>query len=239
MQRITEPDLETETETDAARLRAACERDLGDPARWFPPPGYPDSLALCIVDAIFSSGARHSMTEKVIGRYREHRRALGGDPDRDGAVELLGTFADVGGAQQWASQIGNRRPTSTAPDAPLRAAAVADAAEALVAMGISTADDLRSAAGAEQLEPVRTAWCGVPGQRSGVTWSNLLKLAGLPASAAGRLVVGYVTRELGPASPERVGDLIREVADLAGWDAGRLDHAIWRHEAGLRCQQAG
>lgn len=80
-------------------------------------------------------------------------------------------------------------------------------------------------------------WCA--GAALGVTWSNLLKLAGLPASAAGRLVVGYVTRELGPASPERVGDLIREVADLAGWDAGRLDHAIWRHEAGLRCQQAG
>lgn len=113
MQRITEPDLETETETDAARLRAACERDLGDPARWFPPPGYPDSLALCIVDAIFSSGARHSMTEKVIGRYREHRRALGGDPDRDGAVELLGTFATSGepsSGRRRSATAGRRRP---------------------------------------------------------------------------------------------------------------------------------
>ncbi|MBU8812217.1 heme peroxidase [Mycolicibacterium goodii] len=235
MEQLTDP----ESQTDTDRLRAACERDLGDPARWFPSPGYPDSLALCIIDAIFSTGARHSTTEKVIERYREHRRAHGGEPDRDGAVELLGTFDDVGGAQEWASQIGNRRPTSTAPNAPLRAAAVADAAEALVAMGISTADDLRSAGGAEQLEPVRGAWCAVPGQRSGVTWNNLLKLAGMSAASAGRLVVEYVARELGAISPEHVADLIREVADEAGWDAGRLDHAIWRHESGLQYQLAG
>ena len=234
MEQITGPD----TQSEIARLRAACERDLGDPACWFPPPGYPDSLALRIIDAIFSTGARHSMTEKVIRRYREHRRTRGGDPDRDGAVELVASFHDVGGAPRWAAQIGNRRPTSPAANAPLRAAAVLQAAEALVALGVSTTDHLR-AVGAEQLEPVGTAWCAVPGQRSGVTWNNLLKLAGMPAASAGRLVVGYVTRELGATSPERVADLIRAVAGEAGWDAGRLDHAIWRHESGLKHQLAG
>lgn len=37
MEQNTDP--ETETETDTGRLRAACERDLGDPAGWLPPPG--------------------------------------------------------------------------------------------------------------------------------------------------------------------------------------------------------
>lgn len=232
-------DSETETETGTEQLRAACERDLGDPAGWSPPPRYPDSLALCIIAAIFSTGARHSTTEKVIERYRAHRRAQGADPDRDGAVELLHTFADLGGAHEWAAQIGNRRPTSTAPHAPLRAAAVMEATETLVTLGIFTTTELRAAGGTDQLEPARTAWCALPGQRSGVTWNNLLKLAGMPATSAGRLVVEYVTRAVGVRSPECAADLVREVADEAGWDAGRLDHAIWRHESGLRAQPAG
>jgi hypothetical protein len=222
--------------SDLSRLRAACERDLGDPAEWPTPPGYPNSLALCIIDAIYSTGARHNTVEKVIDRYRQHRRAQGGDPDRDGAVELLRTVEEAGGPDPWASQIGNRRPTSPAPNAPLKSTAVAHAAKSLVTLGITTTTDLRDVSEAGRLEPARSAWCEIAGQRSGVTWNNLMKLAQLPAESAGRLVVAYVVRELGATSAERVAELVREVADAAGWDARRLDHAIWRFESG---QQPG
>lgn len=114
-----------------------------------------------------------------------------------------------------------------------------EVSETLVRQRILTTAELRAAGGADQLEPARTAWCAIPGQRSGVTWNNLLKLAGMPATSAGRLVVEYVTRAVGVRPPERVADLVREVADEAGWHAGQLDHAIWRHESGQRVQPAG
>jgi hypothetical protein len=49
-------------------LAAACERDLGNPALRFEPDGYPSSLALCIIDSIYSTGAHHSSVRKIVGR---------------------------------------------------------------------------------------------------------------------------------------------------------------------------
>ena len=66
-------------------LLAACERDLGNPDLWFKPDGYPESLALCIIDSIYSTGARYSSVLNVAKRYREYRLDQGGNPDTDGA----------------------------------------------------------------------------------------------------------------------------------------------------------
>lgn len=72
----------TEVDTNnVAALTAACEADLGDPALWFAPDGYPDSLALCIVDSIYSTGAHYSSVEKIIRKYRDYRTSQGGDAD--------------------------------------------------------------------------------------------------------------------------------------------------------------
>jgi hypothetical protein len=157
--------------TDVERLRAACGRDLGDPADWPGPFGYPDALALCIIDAIYVTGARHLTVEKVVERYRGHRAAQGGDADTDGAPELLANIEELGGPLQWAAAIGNRRPTSTAKGAPLRSAALIEVAQALVGLGIRTTADLRAVAeDGELCAQAGAAWCAVPGQRSGFTW---------------------------------------------------------------------
>ncbi len=58
--------------TEIEQLRMACERDLGDPTAWPEPTAYPNSLALCIIDAIYVTGARHLTVEKVVERYRGH-----------------------------------------------------------------------------------------------------------------------------------------------------------------------
>jgi hypothetical protein len=105
------PDLDTD---DLAALVTACNTDLGDPNLWFTPDGYPDSLALCIIDSIHSTGARYSSVVNVVGRYREYRTNQRGDPDTDGTDELANTISELGGADASASRIGNRRPTSTA-----------------------------------------------------------------------------------------------------------------------------
>lgn len=225
--------------TDIDLLRTACERDLGDPEQWLSSISYPNSLALCVIDAIYSTGARYVTVEKVVGRYRDHRTAQGGDADSDGLTELLATMRELGGPDPWASQIGNRRPTSSAANAPLKAQAIAEVAEALVALGIDTTHDLRAvAADDERRARARAAWCATPGQRSGLTWDYALKLAQIPGANAGPVVVGYVAREIGTVDSAGAAELIRRVAEAAGWNAIELDHAIWRFESGRPHQRA-
>ena len=211
------------------RLRAACERDLDDPATWPTPVGYPNSLALCIIDAIYVTGARHLTVDKIVERYRSYRAGQGGDADTDGAPELLANVEALGGPQQWAAGIGNRRPTSTRKDAPLRSVALTEAAQAFVALGICTTEDLRViAADPELAKEAKRVWCAVPGQRSGFTWRFLLMLAELPGTDP--TVVGYLAREAGVDDPDTTG-LLAAVADAAGWNADALRQAIWRFEA--------
>lgn len=218
--------------TDIERLRTSCERDLGDPAGWPEPTAYPKSLALCIIDAIYVTGARHLTVEKVVERYRSHRAGQGGDADTDGAAELLASVHSFGGPQPWASTIGNRRPTSTAKNAPLRAVALVQAAQALLELGIGTTADLRAAAGDdERCGRARAAWCAVPGQRSGFTWTYLVLLAQAPEAGIDAAVAGYVAREAGTDDPTA---LLRAVAECAGWDLATLHTAIWRFESGRR-----
>ncbi|MEX3645405.1 heme peroxidase [Mycolicibacterium porcinum] len=218
--------------TEIERLRAACERDLGDPAGWPESVGYPKSLALCIIDAIYVTGARHLTVENVVERYRSHRAGQGGDADTDGAIELLASVDEFGGPERWASEIGNLRPTSTAKNAPLRAVALVAAATALVELGVETAADLRAVAeDAERRGPARAAWCGVPGQRSGFTWTYLVLLAQLPEVRVDAAVAGYVAREAGSADAAAA---LRAAADCAGWDLAALHTALWRFESGRR-----
>lgn len=219
-------------------LLAACEKDLGNPDLWFKPDGYPESLALCIVDSIYSTGARYSSVLNVAKRYREYRLDQGGNPDTDGADELRATIDELGGSDPWATRIGNRRPTSTAKGAPLKAEAIRQIAIALPSLGIRSAADLRAAADAEVLKPVKAAWLSIPGQRSGITWNYALMLARIPGVKADRMVIRYVAEAIGkkddPPAQIEVSKLVKQVAELKGWDVIYLDHAIWRKQSGRR-----
>ncbi len=133
--------------TEVERLHAACERDLGDPlAGWPGSTAYPNALALCIIDAIYVTGARHLTVERIVERYRGHRAGQGATPTPTAPGSCWRASTASADPRQWASQIGNRRPTSTAKGAPLRSAALLAAAHALVELGIRTAEDLRTAA---------------------------------------------------------------------------------------------
>jgi hypothetical protein len=225
------------TSDDAAikALITACERDLGDPAQWSAPEGYPDSLALCIIDAIYSPGARYGQAAKVVERYRAYRAEQGGAADTDGVAELLATFDELLGAQAWATQMGNRRPVSTAKDAPLRATAIADVALELSALGLLSVADIRQADDAT-LVAAEQAWRSVSGQRSGLTWNYTLILAGVAGVKADQMVIRYVVKALDALKDEVTGStaarLVKEAAEVKGWDVSRLDHWIWLFESG-------
>lgn len=112
-------------ELDRVRmLVTACERDLGNPDLWFEPDGYPRSLALCIIDSIYSTGARYTSVRNVVERYRAYRAEQGGNADTDGIDDLRTTFEDLGGPmgdknrQPPAYLHGRERPAEIRSDQP-------------------------------------------------------------------------------------------------------------------------
>jgi hypothetical protein len=221
------------TDTQIRRLSRVCRERLGHPRQLSAPEGYPDGLALCVIDVLHSTGVNHAAVRKVVARYRAHRAAEGGNPETDGAVALLGTFHDLGSADAWAREIGNRDRLPGPADAPTRAETVEAAATALSDIEIYSAADLREVTTYPDLLPtVRAAWTGVAGQGSGVTWHHLLMLAGVPEVTPDRTIVRFVAGALGlaPATvdPEFAGEALnRAAADLAVTPTV-LDHAAWR-----------
>jgi hypothetical protein len=223
---------------NAAQLRAlvtACEQFRGSEA----PDGYPNSLALCVIDSIQSTGVKYPSVEMVVARYRAYRRDRRGDPNTDGIPELLATFTATGGTDGWASQIGNGHRTSTHAGAPLKAAAIRDVAEVLTAEGITTAAALRDAAGDEvRFTALRKAWCGVVGQRSGITWRYAGMLAGVPGVKPDRMICRFVADSLDlrrtSVGTEFAYGIVTAAAGELNMTATALDHAIWRFQRGLK-----
>jgi len=221
------------TETQIRRLARVSRDRLGNPRLLKAPDGYPDSLALCIIDAIQSPGVTYATVKKVVARYRAHRTAQGGDAEKDGAVALLGTFHDLGSAETWARAIGNDSRTSTEPDAPLKAVAIEAAATAISDIEVYSAADLREVALYPDLTvTVQAVWTGIAGQRSGVSWRYLLMLAGVPGVKPDRMIIRFVASALSlePAAvgPEFAVDAIEATAAALDVSPTDLDHAAWR-----------
>jgi hypothetical protein len=216
----------------ATQVAQRCIEQLPDRATWTFPGGYPRSSALCLVDAIQSMGVRYGSVEKVVRRYRDTRPGMAGT---DGLPELLATFEERGGVDAWAREIGTKHRTSTRAGAPLKAAAIHEAAASLLEAGVSTADDLRALDPAGLAE-VKTRWLRISGQRSGISWRYFLMLAGVPGVKADRMICRFVRAATGlpPASvtPQLAGRAVEGAADLLGVSPSALDHTIWRWQSG-------
>ena len=216
-------------------LVTACEQFRGSEA----PDGYPNSLALCVIDSIQSTGVRYPSVGKVVTRYRTYRRGRGGEPNTDGTPELLATFTETGGPDEWASEIGNGHRTSTRVGAPLKAAAIRDVAEVLTAEGVTTAANLRDVAGDEgRFAALRTQWCGVVGQRSGITWRYAGMLAGTPGVKPDRMICRFVADSLAlrrtSVGAEFAYGIVTAAAAELNMSSSALDHAIWRFQRGRK-----
>ncbi|WP_454299761.1 hypothetical protein [Salana multivorans] len=216
-----------EREVDA--LVRECAATLGPVEAWpAAPPGYPRSLALCILDSIYSTGSHYTSVRRVVQRYRDAYGEL------DGAAQLLERVELAGGARLWAREVlVNRKPASTRPGAPMKAEVVEQAACLLVGLGIDSVEDLRLQVRGRPLDnPVLEGWEELPSQSSGVTYNYLLILAGLPSVKADRMVTRFLARAVG--RPVKGGEAVRLVAATAGRlgvDIRRLDHVIWRAES--------
>lgn len=223
------------TSTELQSFVTACERFRGAQV----PKGYRDGLALCVVDSVQSTGVNYTSVGNVLDRYRAYRRGRGGDPNTDGMAELLASFDELGGPDGWAGRIGTRNRTSTHAGAPLKAAAIRDVARVLSGEGITTAAALRALVDdAARFDEVRRAWCGVVGQRSGITWRYAGMLAGVLGVKTDRMICRFVADSLGlrrtSVGTEFAYGIVTAAAGELGMSATALDHAIWRFQRGRK-----
>lgn len=219
------------TEAEIKTLVEYCETHLGDPTLWTTPEGYPNSLALCIIDSIYSTGSHYSSVVNVIERYKS------GGGERHGAKDLARSIQQAGGAREWATTIAkNLKPAHTRPGAPLKADIIEQAVALLAELGIDSVPDLVAAV-EEKLTDNRVyrGWKRLPSQSSGVTYSYLLILAGLPSVKPDRMIFRFLADALGEETEldvDRARELMTETAKAMNVDPRALDHIAWRAASG-------
>jgi|SRR5699024_7540076 len=221
----------TVTDAEINTLVEYCETHLGDPDLWTTPDGYPNSLALCIIDSIYSTGSHYSSVVNVIERYK----ASGGA--QDGAKALGRSIQNAGGAREWATSIAhNLKPAHTRPGSPLKADIIEQAVTLMEKLGIDTVPDLVSQVEAKPLDnDVIRGWKRLPSQSSGVTYNYLLILAGLPSVKPDRMILRFLANVLGEETDlagSRAVELITETAKTMNVDPRALDHIAWRAASG-------
>jgi hypothetical protein len=219
-------------------LRGFSEAALGPPDGWTVPAGYPDGLALCVIDAIWSLGAHYdNHVVPVVERYRDLSRAAGREPRTDTPRDLLATVQEQGGPSAFAEALANRQRTSTHPGAPRKAEVVAKAATMLSRLDVLTPGDLLASATVGGA--VKSEWRQLPGQRSsGVGWRYLLLLAGSQEVKADRMVCRYVSAalEVPAVGADDAEWLMTQAAADMKVELRMLDHAVWNYQ---RIRQRG
>ncbi|WP_020013347.1 hypothetical protein [Promicromonospora sukumoe] len=199
---------------------------LGSTSSWVEPDGYPDSLALCAIDSIYSLQSHYTATVRVLDRYRAYRREQDADPNKDGAPELLAAIQEADGPAAAADSLfGNR---AKAPGTKrLKSEALADAVARLAGIGVETTAHLRSAEASE----ARRAW-SVKGLGP-VSWDYLLMLAGAQGVKADTKVRQFVTTAVGEScivSKGRAERAVKAASERLGSTQRALDHAIWQYQ---------
>lgn len=199
---------------------------LGEPSLWAQPAGYPDSLALCAIDSVYSLRSHYTATISVLDRYRVYRRERGGDPNKDGAHELLAAIQQAGGPVAAADDL--FRNHANAPGTKrLKSESVAEAVGRLADIGVETTADLRSA----DTPGARRAW-RVKGLGS-VSWDYLLMLSGTQGVKADVMVRRFVTTAVGESglvSTDRAERAAKAAAARLGSTQRALDHANWQYQ---------
>jgi hypothetical protein len=218
---------------DVARLAASARALLGSAEAWSTPDGHA-SVGLALIDAVWSIGVRYQSVDNVIARYREARRAAGGDPEADRPADVRAFVEGCGGPEAFADLVRNRQRTSTR-NGILKADAVLREARILEDEGVAVVADV-AGAGEGRLEHLRARWSTVPGQGSGVSWHAFAMLVGVVDVKPDRMVRRYVAAALGRPRETAVGaeearELVMAAAARLSVSPRALDYAIWAHQS--------
>jgi hypothetical protein len=220
--------------TQFDRFLHASETLLPAPSSWPQLNTYPHSLAEGIIDAIWSERVRYSNVVEVVNRYRAYRQGQGADADQDGARELAQTF-DLG-LDGWMEQIGNHQRAYSRDRAPYKADVVYQAAQACIAAGLETADQLRDGyyQNSAQFQDLHRRWLELPSQHSGLTFERLLLSAGIETTPPDPWLEEFASNAAGAKlSSQDAIALVEAAAKLMDVTPFRLRNAIWQYQTKL------
>lgn len=235
-----------ENSNDIEKLTNRIKHELGhDSTRWIPVGDGYSSVALAILNSIYSTGKHFSGVLKVIDRYADLREKEGHDAWSDTSANLIEVIERWGGPEGFAVKTKNQWKTSSASQAPLKAYAAYEAAKVLQKHDINNRDDARAQFADRDVREnadVSQEWKAITSQRSGLTWHYFLMLMGIPGVKADRMIRRFVTESLGrdqSVSVSEASTLVEAVADELDISYSQLDHTIWRFTSGREFLIAG
>lgn len=214
-------------------------QELGDTSDWEKPDGYPNSLALCVIDSIWSIGIRYSTVIRVLHNYLDQRGFRGKDARfvcTDGTSEFLQWYRalnDGNSSPKFLSRRLKNRNLTSSRNGKLKAEAVVQAFELFESLGVENTTDLLS-----RSEEIESRWLSeIHGQSSGVSWKYLLMLCGQSGVKPDRMLLRFMARVgVNPksVSPEEfVHQIVKEIG-APHIDATAVDHRIWSIERQTR-----
>ncbi|MGC2976832.1 hypothetical protein ACPUD8_14125 [Brevibacterium sp. FAM 25378] len=196
------------------------------------PIGYPNSLALCILDALFTTGSHPTAIDNLLNRYIARHGSA------DGAKMLRYSIATAGGPEVWAREvIRNVKPAHSHPGAILRAEIVDRATRLMADHGIDTVEDLLGSVGDEpssgrHTNEVARDWRELPSQKSGISWNALLVLAGsahLEIDYRVNFLIAEVVRwSVSIRGDDAVLELIKATADYLDVEDRVVKQIVWQ-----------
>ncbi|WP_051246372.1 hypothetical protein [Nocardioides halotolerans] len=207
-------------------------------------------LSLCVLDAVFSIGARYSATTRTVWSYAHLQGlphvlepaaevAAGVYADTEEPVSSLRDAIARGGPDAFAAQVQNRQRTSPRGGVP-KAQATHDYAAALADCGVLRLADVPTLlTDPSRLAPLETQLSRVPGHGAhGVRMSYLWMLSGDDDHIKpDRMVLGWLHQVLGRAvAPPEATALLSDAAAELRVTPWQLDHAVWNHRRGVRAQ---
>ncbi len=225
---------------DVERLVLHLRKALGDLARPQPEGEYQySSLALCVVDAVYSIGVRYESTWRTVSDFARRqswevdRKKANREVEVTDLLRILRPYENRW--EQMAIEIFRNSQRTSRRSGILKAEAVYRFAQVLHSFGIETfSDALRLGLRDE----VKNAIASIPGQGSGISYSYFLILAGHPdAVKPDRMVSRFVADALGVPNlrQDHCEQLVRQACSVLRSDYPRLtpsllDHAIWEYQ---------
>ena len=203
-------------------------------------------LSLCVLDAVYSVGARYTAVVRVCHTYARHAGLeVATLPHRE-ANTVIGTEAEQSlaafaadihgvGVAGFAADVVHHRGRTSTRNGILKADAALQYAETLLAHDIRVLTDVTTLlADPARLDAVEEKLRAVPGNGAAdVRLGYLWMLAGDDDHVKpDRMVLRWLTHHLQrPIDPAQARDLIAATAQRTGHTPWELDHAIWRRQS--------
>lgn len=190
--------------------------------------GYP-YLALCVIDAIFSIGARYTQTLNTVNRFRSYI----GDPSSYSIQDLFNLYQQET-IEGMATRVYQNRQRTSARNGILKAEAVLRVVELLLRYDVEKTQDMEHLYDNPQFE---TDFKQIPGQGSGISLQYFYMLTGNQNKIKhDRMVVRFLETCLGRSiDPAESASLLVESCKLLkahypDLTPRSLDHEIWEFQ---------